>query len=125
MPKDGLRPLPDDIVAPLLRALVTLRPTPENRLYLQRSEYGRAPGWDAATDYNVVYRDRPIGRIWRHIYERHEWQDCPWHWSMRGDGNAMSDEDWGHSMTLTEAMEQFRRAWDAYRAKVGFKRGRG
>jgi len=32
MPKDGLRPLPDDVVAPLLRALVTIRPRPESRL---------------------------------------------------------------------------------------------
>ena len=110
---------------PLLRALVTIRPTPENRLYLRRSEYGRAPGWDAANDYNVVYRERPVGRVWRHIYERHAWQDYPWHWSMRPDGDAISDEDWGHSMTLQEAMEQFRRAWDAYRAKEGFKRERG
>jgi hypothetical protein len=44
---------------------------------------------------------------------------------MRPDGNAMSDEDWGHCMTLPEAMVQFRMAWDAYRAKEGFKRERG
>jgi hypothetical protein len=77
MPKDGLRPLPDDIVAPLLRALVTIRPTPENRLYLVRSEHGRAPSWDAATDYNVIYRERPIGRIWRCIYERTSFRGLP------------------------------------------------
>lgn len=111
-------------MAPLLRALVTIRPTPENRLYLVRSEYGRAPGWDAATDYNVVYRGRPIGRIWRHIYERHSFQNCPWHWTLR-PSNDDSQEDWGHSMTPQEAMEQFRMAWDAYRAKEGFKRERG
>jgi hypothetical protein len=122
--KDGLRPLPDDIVAPLLRALVTLRPTPENRLYLQRSEYGRAPGWDAETDYNVIYRGRPVGRIWRHIYERHAFQNCPWHWTVR-PSNDDWQEDWGHAMTLQEAMEQFRMSWDAYRTKQGFKRERG
>ena len=70
MPKDGLSPLPDNIVAPLSRALVTLRPTPENKAYLQRAEYGRAPGWDAETDYSMAYRGRPVGRMWRHIYER-------------------------------------------------------
>ena len=58
MPKDGLRPLPDDIVAPLLRALVTIRPAPEARLYLGRAERGRPPDWDASTDYNVMFRDR-------------------------------------------------------------------
>ena len=57
MPKDGLRPLPDDIVAPLLRALVTIRPAPEARLYLVRSEYGRA-----INDYNVLFRGRSVGR---------------------------------------------------------------
>ena len=65
MPKDGLRPLPDDIVAPLLRALVTIRPAPEARLYLVRSEHGRPPDWDAINDYNFMFRDPPVGRIRR------------------------------------------------------------
>lgn len=124
MPKDGLRRLPDDIVAPLLRALVTIRPVPESRLYLQRSERGRPPGWDASNDYDVLFRGRAVGRIWRFIYEKTEFRNCPWHWSMRPDSSAMSDHDWDHAMTLNEVMEQFRMAWDAYRAKEGFKRGR-
>jgi hypothetical protein len=123
MPKDGLRPLPDDIVAPLLRALVTIRPTPEARLYLQRAEYGRAPGWDADTDYNVLFRSRPVGRIWRFIYAGDTWQDYPWHWQI----SPLNDEqkvDWGHAMTLIEAMEHFRRAWDAHVYKTAMKRAR-
>ena len=77
MPKDGLRPLPDDIVAPLLRALVTLRPRPESRLYLQRSERGRPPDWDAFNDYNVLFRGRPVDRIWRSIYQDSEMAILP------------------------------------------------
>jgi len=30
---------------PLLRALVTIRPRPESRLYLQRAAHGRPPEW--------------------------------------------------------------------------------
>jgi hypothetical protein len=122
MPKDGLRPLPDNIVAPLLRALVTIRPAPEARLYLVRSERGRPPEWNATNDYNVLFRGRPIGRIWRAIYQDSEWRDCPWHWNIRSPDE--SDIDWGHSMTLVEAMTDFRRAWDAHRRKTDMKRVR-
>jgi len=117
MPKDGLRPLPDDIVAPLLRALVTIRPQPEARLYLGRSERGRPPDWDASNDYNVMFRDRHVGRIWRA-----EWRDYPWHWDIRPRDE--SGIDWGHSMTLVEAMQDFRRAWDAHVYKTAMKRAR-
>ena len=55
-------PYPDDIVAPLLRALVTIRPAPEARLYLVRTEHGRPPDWDAINDYNVLFRGRSVGR---------------------------------------------------------------
>ena len=120
MPKDGLTALPDDIVAPLLRALVTIRPAPEARLYLVRTEHGRPPDWDAINDYNVLYRDRPVGRIWRAIYQDSEWRDCPWHWSINLPGE--SDIAWGHSMTLVEAMQDFRRAWDAHVYKTAMNR---
>ena len=120
MPKDGLRPLPDDIVAPLLRALVTIRPQPEARLYLGRAERGRPPDWDAGTDYNVMFRDRHVGRIWRSIYKGAAWQDYPWHWKINAPDEA--DIDWGHSMTLVEAMQDFRRAWDAHVYKTAIKR---
>lgn len=125
MPKDGVRPLPDAIVAPLMRALATIRPTPENRLYLERSERGRPPGWDAANDYNVIFRERPVGRIWRFIYDKTTHADYPWHWDLRPPDDDAGKVDWGHAMTLLEAMEHFRAAWDAYRAKEGFMRGRG
>lgn len=103
-------------------ALVTLRPAPEARLYLQRAEYGRAPGWDASTDYNVLFRGRPIGRIWRFIYDKERHQDFPWHWRLMPPNEGR--EDWGHAMTLIEAMEHFRRAWDAFIAKDGLKKYR-
>ncbi len=123
MPKNGLRPLPDDIVAPLLRALVTIRPQPESRLYLQRAPHGRPPDWDVSNDYDVLFRGRPVGRIWRSIYKDSEWRDYPWHWSIRLPGD-MGDIDWNHSMTLLEAMTGFRRAWDAHVRKTAMKRAR-
>jgi hypothetical protein len=123
MPKDGLKRLPDDIVAPLLRALVTIRPRPESRLYLQRAEHGRAPGWDAENDYNVLFRGRAVGRIWRFIYEKTEYRDYPWHWTLR-PSNDDWEADWGHAMTLVEAMEQFRKGWDAHVRKTGMRRAR-
>ena len=122
MPKDGLRPLPDDIVAPLLRALVTIRPRPESRLHLHRAERGRPPDWDAETDFNVMFRDRHVGRIWRSIYKGSARQDYPWHWKINVPDEP--DIDWGHSMTLLEAMEHFRRAWDAHSYKQAIKRTR-
>lgn len=51
MPKDGLRPLPDDIVAPLLRALVTIRPRPESR-ELRLVRCSCRPGTEGTSLYN-------------------------------------------------------------------------
>jgi hypothetical protein len=70
----------------------------------------------AASSFQVDL-DRADHHIWRCIYEKTEYRNSPWHWTMRPDGNALSDDDWGHCMTLVEAMEHFRMAWDAYNAR--------
>jgi len=70
MPKDDLRPLPDDIVAPLLQALVTVRPTPENRLYLHSA---------ATTDARLAGTQRAITTcsiaVVRSHLALHLWED--------------------------------------------------
>jgi hypothetical protein len=79
--KDGLVTLPDHVTAGLLRALMSIRRKPESRLLLQRSEYGRAPGYDQQNDYNVVWQGRWVGRIWRYDYPNHTWTGLgSWHW---------------------------------------------
>jgi hypothetical protein len=46
MPKwDGLKPLPDHVVAPLLRTLMTIPRRPESRLILQPAKEERPPFW--------------------------------------------------------------------------------
>lgn len=80
MPKDGLRRLPDHIVAPLLRALMTIPRRPDTRLTLQRVDDTRPPGWDKR-DYNVLWRGRRVGRIW--FYDRYDDRKGPWHWHWR------------------------------------------
>jgi len=46
MPRwDGLKPLPDHVVAPLLRALMCIPRRPESRLILQPVKERRAPFW--------------------------------------------------------------------------------
>ena len=114
MPKDGLRRLPDHIVAPLLRAMMTIPRRPDSRLVLQRSEHGRPPSWDATTDYNVVFRGRQIGRVWRYDYSGSASGDrarYPWHWNWH-DAPDWADMS-GHAPTLESALADFRRAWDA------------
>ena len=39
-----------------------------SQLILRRAEDRRPPGWDATTDYDVLFRDRRIGRIWHIDY---------------------------------------------------------
>jgi hypothetical protein len=62
MPKDGLRPLPLHVVAPLLRALMCIPRTPAARLYLRRAVPHRMHMTDE--DYRVFWRERPVGDIW-------------------------------------------------------------
>jgi hypothetical protein len=69
MPKDGLKRLPDHIVPLLLRALMSIA-SRNDRLALQRAEFGRAPGWHDDKDFNVVWRGRPVGRI--HYFDRYD-----------------------------------------------------
>jgi hypothetical protein len=110
--KDGLVRLPDHVTATLLRALMSIRPRPESRLMLQRIDYGRPPGWDAKTDFNVHFRGREIGRIWRHEYKDHgDYSRHPWHWYFRGVPGR--PDTTGHAPTLEAAMADFRKAWDA------------
>jgi hypothetical protein len=59
MPKwDGLKPLPDHVIAPLLRALACIPRTADTRLLLVKRTDGRPPGWDRENDYDVVFRGR-------------------------------------------------------------------
>jgi hypothetical protein len=119
MSNDGLRRLPDHVVAPLLRALVSIRHHPDARLILQKSERGRPPSWDAETDFNVLFRDRAVERIWCFDYTGSVSGDMArylWHWYFR---NAYGGKDTeGHAPTLESAMADFRRAWDAAKLDV-------
>jgi hypothetical protein len=108
--KGELVRLPDHVVAPLLRALEHVRHAPHCRLYLQAPDSDRAPVWNTPrADYDVIWRGAKVGRIWRFIYrgERHE--GWPWHWVIRAEHRPGEE---GHALTLHEAMEQFRAAWD-------------
>src|SRR4029077_13273577 len=50
-------------------------------IVLQRPKHDRLPGNDRQNDYNVLWRGRSIGRIWRHEYRNHPRSGLgPWHW---------------------------------------------
>jgi len=74
---------------------------------------GRPPGWDKEDDYDIAFRGRKVGRIWRYDYtakasgDRARYQ---WHWHSR-DVEAGKDIE-GDAPTLEAAMADFRRAWD-------------
>jgi hypothetical protein len=106
MSKDGLKRLPDSIVAPLLRALVCIPRRPDHRLTLQRADGPRPPSFDQNNDYNVLWRGRPIGRIWKYEYPNHTWTGLgPWHWGWRSvpDRPDMT----GHGPNLEAVMQTF------------------
>ena len=63
---DGLKPLPDHVLAPLLR--LGVHPAYRRHEVDAAQDGQRPPGWDAANDYDVVFRGRKAGRIWRHDY---------------------------------------------------------
>jgi hypothetical protein len=109
MPKDGLIRLPDHIVAPLLRALMHIRHTPQSRLTLHQATTGRAPSWDQSSDFDVMWRGEKVARVWRHTYVRENFEEHPWHWDITAPRRK---HEWGHSLTLHEALEQLRMAWD-------------
>ena len=112
--KDGLRKLPDHIVAPLLRALMCIPRRPEARLILRPAESDRPPGWDRTGDYDVLFHGRHVGRVWRFDYKDEVSGGMGrmlWHWYWRNvEGRADAR---GDAPTLESAMADFRRAWDA------------
>src|SRR6185295_1973961 len=106
MPRwDDLKPLPNHVVAPLLRALACIPRTADARLLLVKRTDGRPPGWDRENDYDVVFRGRKVGRIWKYDYtgkvsgEMARWL---WHWDWR-DVDGRKDAE-GHCGSLEAAM---------------------
>jgi len=84
---------------------------------LQRPEIDRPPEPDRTVDYNVLWRGRVIGRIWRHEYENHPREgQGPWHWDWRMDRDSPWSE--GHAPTLETAMADLRRTWNASRCRM-------
>jgi hypothetical protein len=109
--EQNFRRLPDDVAAQLLRALECI-PAPQERLALQRADQPRPPGFDQQNDYNVMWKGRQIGRVWRHAYDNHPWSGKgPWHWYWRNVPGRIDAS--GHGPTLESVMADFRRAWDA------------
>jgi hypothetical protein len=124
MPKDGLRRLPDHIVAPLLRALMCIPRTRDARLILQRPDEPRPPvrQLERDADFNVLWQGQIIGRIWRCDYSRDTSGDMArylWHWRWQHVDDRADAQ--GHAPTLESAMADFRRAWDLSKpeAEVG------
>ena len=107
----GLKPLPQHVVAPLLRALPHTR---DARLLLRKPEFRRRPCMGEEQDYDVVFRGRKVGRIWKYDYtgkvsgEMARWL---WHWDWC-DVDGRKDAE-GRCGSLEVAMAQFRAAWDA------------
>ena len=61
MPKwVDLKPLPEHVVAPLLRALACIPRSADTRLLLRKAGSRRPPGWDgdAENDFDVMFRER-------------------------------------------------------------------
>jgi hypothetical protein len=119
MRKDGLRRLPDHVVAPLLRALMCIPRTGESRLLLQPVQERRPPFWTMVDDYDVAYRGRRVGRIDREPDGRCEVPAAPWRWFLNWDGDGgieVADPRrkmaHGRAATRGEAMTAFRRAFD-------------
>ena len=101
---DGLKPLPDHVLAPLLRALACIPRTADARLMLVRRTDGRPPGYNRENDYDVMFRGRKVGRIWKYDYtgkvggEMAHWL---WHWDWR-DVDGRKDAQ-GHAPSLEAA----------------------
>ena len=97
-----------------MRAVACIPRTRDARLLLVKRTDGRPPGWDRENDYDVVFRGRKVGRIWKYDYtgkvggEMALWL---WHWDWR-DVDGRKDAE-GHCGSLEVAMAQFREAWDA------------
>jgi hypothetical protein len=70
---------------------MTILRRPEARLILQKSNSGRPSDWNKETDYNVLFRERVVGRLWSFDYA----DSCSgamaqflWHWYWREGGSA-------------------------------------
>lgn len=111
MPKwDRLKPLPQHVVAPLLRALACIARRPESRLVLQPAREARPPFYNLVDDYNVMHRGRRVGRIsFNHKPYADEMQ-LRWRWFLNDtQRNRMAD---GRTATRAEAMAAFRHQFD-------------
>ena len=124
MPKDGLTPLPDHVVAPLLRVLMCIQRRPESRLYLRKAVPPRMHR--TAEDYRVhrtvvtgaLHRDAHVGSIWLDPNpERLEDRLAPWRWQIDTTNGGTDMKGWwtgGRARTREEAMDAFRNAWDSH-----------
>ena len=111
MPRwDGLKPLPDHVVAPLLRALMCIPRRPESRLILQPVTEERPPFWTTEGDYSVMWRGAKVGRI---SYDHKPYageEHARWRWFLNDTHrNRMAN---GRCATREEAMAAFRKAFD-------------
>jgi hypothetical protein len=122
MSQDELRRLPGHVVAPLLRALMSIPRRPESRLYLRKVSERRMLT-SSGHDYRVYFRDRNVGDIWvdGKAPETVEEKLMPWQWKIETRQGADFPTHWagGRARTLEEAMEAFRNAWDNYQPKTG------
>jgi len=119
MPKDGLRRLPDHVVAPLLRALMCIPRRPESRLHLRKVVPPRM--YRCEEDYRVHKQDDVVGSIWLDPRpESLEEKIAPWIWSIDTTRGGANVDGWwakGRARTREEAMNAFRNAWDSYQPK--------
>jgi hypothetical protein len=111
MPKwDQLKPLPQHVVAPLLRALMCIARRPEGRLILQPVTERRAPFYTLEHDYRVMWRGVKVGRI---DYDHRPYPGeahVRWRWFLNDtQRNRMAS---GRRATREEAMAAFRNAFD-------------
>lgn len=125
MPADGLKRLPDHVVAPLLRALMTIPHRPESRLYLRRAVPHRLHKTDE--DYRV-FRRTAAGEVPEEVNIGDIWLDphpegaaeilAPWRWSI--DTTWGNPNGWwahGRARSREEAMRELRNAWDSYQPR--------
>jgi hypothetical protein len=111
MPKwDGLKPLPDHVLAPLLRALICIPRRPESRLILRRAAEPRPPFWDTANDFMVMWRGQKVGRIDLEPKPYPADAHRPWRWFLNDDGRKRMA--YGRAATRADAMAAFRRAFE-------------
>ena len=111
MPRwDGLKPLPDHVVAPLLRAPISIPRRPDARLVLQPVREAHPPCWTTEGDYSVMWRGTKVGRIsFDHKPYANE-AHVRWRWFLKDhERNRMAN---GRCATREEAMAAFGKAFD-------------